>query len=232
MMDDPDLDPRLHDQALVGLERLNIVSRSAGILWPDIADLARRLAPRPVRVLDLACGSGDVAVSLWRRARRAGLDVSVAGCDISPHAVASARERARKAGADVAFFTHDVLGSPLPEGYDVLSSSLFLHHLDEGPAVDLLVRMARAARLVLINDLERGRMSYVLTWLGCQLLTRSPVVHVDGPRSIEGAFTLTEARVLAARADLEGATVSGRWPCRFLLRWELQDSRRPAIPVA
>jgi SAM-dependent methyltransferase len=219
-MDDPDLDPRLHDQALVALERINAFSRPAATVWPDVAAFARKAAPRPVRVLDVACGAGDVAVALWRRARRSRLDVSVAGCDINPNALAHARQRASKAGADVSFFPLDVLNSPLPEGYDVMTSSLFLHHLDDGPAEEVLRRMGRAARLVLVNDLERSRVGYVLAWLGCRLLSRSPVAHTDGPRSVEGAFSLEEARQLAARAGLEGATVRRRWPCRYLLRWE------------
>src|SRR5260370_37024506 len=95
IMDQPDLEPRRHGEALHGLARLNFFSRSAGILWPPLAALARRLAPRPVRVLDLATASGDVPIRLWKRARRNGLDLRLEGCDISPVAVAPADSRAR-----------------------------------------------------------------------------------------------------------------------------------------
>jgi hypothetical protein len=84
--------------------------------------------------------------------------------------------------------------------------------------------MARlATRLVLVNDLVRGPAAYALAWLGTRLLTRSPVVHLDGPRSVAAAFTLREARELAERAGLHGARIDRRWPCRYLLAW-----RRPA----
>jgi 2-polyprenyl-3-methyl-5-hydroxy-6-metoxy-1,4-benzoquinol methylase len=220
IMDQPDLDPRRHDQALAALRRINALSRTAAVLWPPVAAFARRMAPRPVRLLDVACGAGDIAVALWRRASRARRAIAIAGCDISSQAIAHAQEQARRAGANVAFFTHDVLGPPLPEEYDIITCSLFLHHLDEGPAEELLRRLARAARLVLVSDLERSPLGYVLAWTVCRLLTRSPVVHVDGPRSVEGAFTVAEARHLAARAGLAGATLRRCWPCRYLLRWE------------
>ena len=42
LMDQPDLDQTLHIHALRGLQRINAVSRSAAILWPAIADLARQ----------------------------------------------------------------------------------------------------------------------------------------------------------------------------------------------
>jgi hypothetical protein len=59
LMDQPGLDPARHRQALRGLRRINFWSRSAGILWPALAGLARA-AQRPLRVLDQATGGGDV----------------------------------------------------------------------------------------------------------------------------------------------------------------------------
>jgi 2-polyprenyl-3-methyl-5-hydroxy-6-metoxy-1,4-benzoquinol methylase len=221
IMDQPDLEPRRHAEALHGLARLNFFSRSAGILWPPLADFARRMAPRPVRVLDLATASGDVPVRLCKRARRNGLDLRLEGCDVSPVAVAHADYRAEwNDHADVNFFVHDALSGPLPDGYDVIMCSLFLHHLDDEQAVDLLRRMKEAARLVLVNDLRRGLGGLLLAHLACRLLTRSDVVHVDGPRSVRAAFTIAEARTLAERAGLTGAVIRRRWPFRFLLTWE------------
>jgi hypothetical protein len=121
----------------------------------------------------------------------------------------------------VRFFIHDAVNGPLPTGYDALTCSLFLHHLDEGEAVDLLRRMAAAAgRLVLVNDLARGAAGWLLAQAAARLLTRSDVVHTDGPRSVAAAFTPAEARTLAERAGLSGATVRRRWPFRWLLTWE------------
>lgn len=220
-MDQPDLDVVAHQNALDGLARINLLSRSAGLLWPGLAALARTTGP--VRALDVATGSGDVPVRLWHKARRAGLPLTIDGCDRSPVAVAQAQRRAVASGADVSFFTADALTDDVPAGYDAVVCSLFLHHLDEPEAVRFLTKLRDTAkRLVLINDLRRCRAGLVLAHIGTRLLSRSPVVHVDGPRSVEGAFTLEEARVLAERAGLHGARVERRWPCRFLLTW-----RRP-----
>ncbi|HXG11787.1 MAG TPA: methyltransferase domain-containing protein [Gemmataceae bacterium] len=222
VMDQPGLDPRQHAQALRGLRRINRLSGSAVILWPSIRSLARRLAPRPLRVLDVATGGGDVPVRLWQAARAVGLPVQIDGCDRSPMAVAFARNHAAESQALVGFFICDAL-EELPTGYDVLVSSLFLHHLDEDQAVRFLRRMADAAgRLVLINDLVRSTAGYLAAYVGTRLLSASPIVREDGPRSVAAAFTLGEARALAERAGLRGARVVGRWPWRFLLRW-----RRP-----
>src|SRR5262249_34239372 len=159
-------------------------------------------------VLDLATGAGDLPIRLWRWAQRACLALHIDGCDRNPDAIAYARQRADSERAAVTFFVCNALG-PLPAGYDVLLSSLFLHHLEEDHAVSLLRRMAAAAAcMILVNDLARSRAGLLLAYAGTRLLTRSAVVHTDGPRSVEGAFTLAEARILAQRAGLAGATVA------------------------
>jgi SAM-dependent methyltransferase len=211
-MDDPRLDRLEHRRALAGLRRINTLTRSDAPLWPPLRDLARRLN-RPIRVLDVATGSGDVPLRLAARFRKAGLPAEVSGCDVSPVAVAAARTAGLNA------FEHDVLTTPLPTGYDAVTTSLFLHHLDPPEAKTLLARMAAAGDLVLVSDLRRCRAGWWAAWLGTRLLTRSPVVHYDGPVSVAGAFTPAEAVRLAEAAGLTGATAANRWPWRFLLSW-------------
>jgi 2-polyprenyl-3-methyl-5-hydroxy-6-metoxy-1,4-benzoquinol methylase len=220
VMDQPGLSRSRHRAALRGLARINFWSRSDAILWPALAELARRTGG-PVRVLDLATGGGDVPLRLWRRARRMGIDLRLEGCDLSPIAIDHARAAAARAGADVRFFLHDALTGPLLGGYDAVVSSLFLHHLDEEQALAFLQRMgAMARRLVLVNDLRRCLAGLALAHLATRLLTLSSVVHVDGPRSVENAFTPGEALALAERAGLRGARLTYHWPFRFLLRWD------------
>jgi 2-polyprenyl-3-methyl-5-hydroxy-6-metoxy-1,4-benzoquinol methylase len=221
LMDQPGLDAGLHRHALRGLQRINWLSRSAQILWPSLRSLAASAGSRACRVLDIASGGGDVALELAARCRAQGFSVQITGLDVSPTAVEHARENAKQQReANVSFQQHDVFRDPLPEGYDVVMCSLFLHHLSREQAVELLRKMAGAAgRLVLVNDLRRTRLGYALAWWGGRILTRSPIVHADGPMSVAAAFTCNEAMELAEEAGLKGATIAHRWPQRFLLSW-------------
>jgi SAM-dependent methyltransferase len=221
LMDQPDLDPALHVQALRGLERINLISRSASILWPPLLALAKEVPQQPLRVLDIACGGGDNAVAVARLAARAAVPIAVDGCDISPCAVEESTRRVAASQVDnVHFFQADVLTQPLAEGYDVIMASLFLHHLREDQAVDLLACMAKSTkRAVLVCDLQRSWLGFGLAWIGCHMLTTSPIVHVDGPRSVEAAFAAHEIAEIADRAGLAGAVISHHWPQRWLLAW-------------
>ena len=226
-MDQPGIDPAAHSQALQGLRRINAFSGAVGSLFAPIRSLARVRSGCPLRVLDLACGGGDNTTALAERARREGLNVQVDGCDLSPQAVAIAARSAEERGLNARFFQADALHDPLPGDYDVILCTLFLHHLEDEEAVDLLRRMGRASRcLVLVNDLIRSPLGYGLAWAGCRLLSRSPIVHFDGPVSVQGAFQLSEVRALAARAGLDAVQVRRSWPERYLLEW-----RRPDAPL-
>jgi len=102
--------------------------------------------------------------------------------------------------AGVEFFVHDVLRDPFPTGFDAVVSSLFLHHLADEDVCRLLGSFAGSVgRLVLASDLVRGLSGLDLAHVAGRLLTTSPVVHIDGPRSVEAAFTPAELRGLAER---------------------------------
>lgn len=222
-MDDPALQADLLHGALRGLSTINLLSGSARILWPEIHRLARRLRTDRLRVLDIATGAGDIPLALWHKARRAKLQLEIHGIDISPRTLDFARQRAKAAGASIEFSQRNAVTEDLPTGYDVVMSSLFLHHLDEASAETLLRRMAKASEhLVLINDLRRNPVGLLLAHFAGRALTRSPVVRVDAVRSVRAAYTLPEIRAIADKAGLTGAQLSRRWPCRFLLSW-----RRP-----
>ncbi len=65
--------------------------------------------------------------------------------------------------------------------FDVIMCTLFLHHLNQQEAISLLSRAyAATSSLLLVDDLRRTWLGYRLAQLGCQVLTRSRIVTVDG----------------------------------------------------
>ena len=220
LMDQPGIDPLDHHQALLGLARINALTRSAACFFPDIRRLAKLNPARRLRLLDVACGGGDTVRAISRMAKREGIDLEVHGCDISAEAVSLSSAAARAEGLAAHFFQADAIGAPLPDGYHLITTSLFLHHLT-GPDAESLLGSMAAATLdqLLVHDLIRSHVDLMLTWIGTRLLSRSPIVHIDGPLSVGGAFQLDEVAQLAAAAGLVGAQITRFWPERFLLSW-------------
>jgi len=216
-MDDPDLDLRLHGQALDGLKRINALSFGAVQIWREIERASIMASDQTLRVLDIACGGGDTLIRLQQIANRKGCDVQCDGCDISETAIAHAKQAADAAEVACNFFPIDAINGKLPEDYHVTVCSLFLHHLSDAEAKALLSSMVAVADLIVVDDLVRSRMAWYAAWLGTRLLSRCPVVHRDGPQSVAAAFTLEELHGLAEQSGIAHVKIRPRFPFRMML---------------
>lgn len=182
VMDDPNLNLEEHHRALKGLERINFWSRTGSVFWQSLPKTS-------LRILDIACGAGNLSIELAQRAKKAGLSFQVDGADRSPAAIEWAQRLAAQKKVDVNFFKLDICTEEIPRGYDIIITSLFFHHLGKDQAVSLIQRMVLAAnRMILVDDLERCRLGYFLAFAGTRILTRSKVVHIDSLLSVRAAF--------------------------------------------
>ena len=220
VMDQPGLDPAEHDRALQGLRRINRISRCVPGLFHHLESLACENPSTPLSVLELACGGGDTAIALAALAQKRDWNWSFQACDLNPEAVRLALRNVARSESGVCVFAADALDPFGSKQFDVVYCTLFAHHLDPPDVVRLLTGMAaRARQLVIVDDLIRSRLGYTLAWIGTRLLSRSWVVHHDGPLSVRAAFTPTEILDLASQAGLRDCVLERTWPERYRLCW-------------
>jgi 2-polyprenyl-3-methyl-5-hydroxy-6-metoxy-1,4-benzoquinol methylase len=220
LMDNPNLEAHSHAEALRGLEQLNILSGSAGSIWTQLKSCTNFEPSKPIKVLDIATGGGDIPIKLWKYAHKARRNFEITGADISPTAISLAKVRAQEQNVPVSFIELDALSEDLPTGFDAIITSLFIHHLDPPQVISLLGKMRKAARrLVIVNDLIRSNVSLALVWLATRVCSQSKIVRYDGPASVRGAYTIAEMRNMAAQAGLNNCSVHLDIRCRQLLVW-------------
>ena len=107
---------------------------------PAAAELVRRASPRAgQRVLDVACGTGVVAVTAAR------LGARVSGLDLTPELLERARENARIANVDIEWHQGDVEQLPFADGTYDLVLSQFGHIFAPRPDV-AIAEMLRVLR--------------------------------------------------------------------------------------
>jgi len=149
----------------------------------------------PVSVLDVGAGSGGLLRELRKwTAGRAGMFV---GVEIDHQAALSIRDGA------VAAVEADALRLPFGnDSFDFVFCSLFLHHLDDEAAVQLLTEMKRVAnRRIYAIDLNRNALAYYMYKTFGRLALQRFTVE-DGALSILRSFNPDELYRLAAAAGL------------------------------
>jgi 2-polyprenyl-3-methyl-5-hydroxy-6-metoxy-1,4-benzoquinol methylase len=221
IMDGPDVAPSDHARALAGLRRINAVSNAAAQMAQPIIRLAHQQKLTHLTMLDIACGGGDVPVAIAKAAAQAGVAIQLTLLDRSETALKLARETAHTAGIAADTIQANLLENWNLPTFDIVTCSLFLHHIPEPAGViDLLARMrAIARRLVVISDLRRCRTGLLAAWIGGHIFSRSPIVHFDAPASVRAAWTRGELTDFSAHADMKAAKIERCWPWRMLLTY-------------
>ena len=101
--------------------------------------------------------------------------------------------------------------------FDVVTASLFFHHLSDDDCVRVLGSMYRVARrMIIVNDLHRHLLAYLSIVVLTRLFSRSVMVRNDGPLSVRRAFRMDELAGIARRAGID-ARVYRSFPYRLVL---------------
>jgi ubiquinone/menaquinone biosynthesis C-methylase UbiE len=108
------------------------------------------------RVLEVGCGTGDVAIAACAPAGQHG---SVSGIDAGSEMIAVARAKAARAGLAIDFRVEPIEALTYPDAtFDIVLSSLMMHHLPDDLKRQGLAEMARVLKpggRLLIVDIKR-----------------------------------------------------------------------------
>jgi SAM-dependent methyltransferase len=166
--------------------------------------LGRRTVPHTM--LDVGTGACDIPLALVAAGARSGRPLHVTAVDARDEIVAAAVALdPRLASPDgVVLSVCDARTLPYPDrAFDVVHSSLLLHHLDPPEAIAFLREASRVARLgVVVNDLVRARRNWIGARALLPLMTRNRYTRHDGPLSVRRSYTRVELRALLAGASL------------------------------
>jgi ubiquinone/menaquinone biosynthesis C-methylase UbiE len=112
-------------------------------------------------VLDVGCGTGAVTIPAKIRVGKNG---GAAGIDPAPEMIAAARQKASRSGLEIDFRVGVIESLPFPDGtFDVVTSSLMMHHLPEHVQVSGLAEIRRVLKSggrLLIADMMRPDTSF------------------------------------------------------------------------
>ena len=157
-----------------------------------IRRVAARTGQREFTVLEVAAGFGEVPRAAGRQLARRGITLDITDLDLVPSHLRRGH-RALVGNAMVLPFRDN--------SFDLVSCSLFAHHLKPAEVARFAAEASRVCRrAVLINDLIRHPLHLALVYAAFPLM-HSYVSRVDGVASVRGAYVPDEMRQMLSRAD-------------------------------
>jgi ubiquinone/menaquinone biosynthesis C-methylase UbiE len=194
-----DSDAGTPSEIAASLSDLNRINRWFGGMATTrslVEQVSQELEARSLSLLEVAAGAGAVPAEVAGALAQAGIAMEVTLLD---RASSHLRNGNRRAVAG------DALALPFSDGsFDLVSCSLFVHHLAPDDVVRFVnegLRVCRAA--VLINDLVRHPTHLGLVYAGMPLY-RSRLTRHDAPASVRQAYTMNEM------ADMLGQSKAAR----------------------
>jgi len=196
ILDSPDCPPGEVEKSLRDLSRMNRWFGGVATTRTLIERVASATGKKHFSMLEVAAGFGEVPREAAKQLAHKGILLELTYLDRLPsHLLPGNRS-----------VVADALALPFPDNaFDLVSSSLFTHHLDPPDLSRFANEALRVSRCaVLINDLVRHPLHLALVYAGFPLM-RSHVSRVDGVASVRRAYVPEE---------MQGILVDGAGPAR------------------
>jgi SAM-dependent methyltransferase len=194
--------------ALVDLRWFNRWFGGLSTVRSLIARVAADARQPEFSLLEVASGEGYVPQVVSQELTRRNLSLNLVLLDQRPSHLPPNHSLRKVAG--------DALNLPFRSAsFDLVCSSLFLHHLSPDDAVLFFREALRVARLaVLVHDLVRHPLHLMLAYLGTPLY-RSRLTRNDAPASVWQAYTTEELRCFFRRAGASDVDIRERYLYRM-----------------
>lgn len=207
-----------YEGCLVELRRVNRWLGDARALRKSLLSEIDRLDMRDFSVVDIGAGSGELlrVIAGWARINER--KARLVGLELNPRSATAILEQSTNR-PEIEAIRGDAFQLPFTDRqFDYAICSLFTHHFSDADVVKILVELGRvASRGIFVIDLHRKPVPYYFYTTIGKLFLHNRLIREDGALSILRSFTPAELEKLAARAGLEGITVTRKFPYRVVL---------------
>lgn len=215
-MDRDDLPPAVRQMMVRRLHAFTRHAMSHPRFIHMLRPIVRRLATdagRPVRALELASGSGELALALTELAQRAHLPLQIDGSDVARPFVDLANTTAARRGLSTRFRpinAFDLEHAVDPGRYDLVFIVQAVHHFTPGQLARMIAQTARAgARTFVAIDGRRSLRTLVALPFLMALYRSRHLIH-DGWISARRFYADAELELIATTAAPDARRITVR----------------------
>lgn len=171
---------------------------------------------KPIRIIDIGCGNGDMLRFLSDFATKNQLNFELIGIDANAFTIDHA-ENLSKHYATISYRCEDVFSESFQDlKYDILLCTLTLHHFNE-EQIDMLLNVfnKNASVGIVINDLQRSAVAYRLFQLLCFVFRLNVMSKEDGLTSILRGFKKVELIAFSNKLLFKHYSIHWKWAFRY-----------------
>ncbi|RXG13414.1 methyltransferase family protein [Leeuwenhoekiella aestuarii] len=224
LMDDPKLS---EDRLQAALKDVTLVNRFLGgqqITIDGIKHFTNKFPQKRYSIVDLGCGDGAMLRKIADFARKNKFDFQLLGLDLNAKSIALAKSKSANY-SEIEYFQKNILQLNKDTfSCDIITSTLTMHHFTDVEIQTFLMQFLSISKLgVVINDLQRSRVAYVLFKAFSVVFMKTHIARHDGLISIKRAFTKNELLTFTQKLPLESYKLKWRWAFRYL--WILEKQQ-------
>ncbi|WP_452230498.1 MULTISPECIES: methyltransferase domain-containing protein [unclassified Lacinutrix] len=223
IMDDLDYKgPILQDS----LDKLAKINQWLGGYIVNINGLRKALKNQPkettITIIDLGCGGGDILREVAKFGKKNHYNFKLLGVDANRHTIHYARALSEEY-ENIEFKAMNVFSEEFQTlEYDLVLTTLFLHHFEEDQLVSFLKPVLEKAKLgVIVNDLHRNRLAYYLFKL-LSITINNETISQDGLTSVLRGFKRKELIDISEKINVN-YQIQWKWAFRF--QWILKNKK-------
>lgn len=216
LMDDFGMQGALLEKALGKIAAINKLLGGNKITRDGVGKLLSHIpANRPVRIVDMGCGNGDMLRYLADYGKKKKLKLILTGIDANAHTIKHARSLSRQYN-EIKFDCANFYKEDIQERYDIILLTLTLHHFTDGEILILMNRLKKQANIgIVVNDLHRSKTAYYLFRSLCTILQLNEMTRADGLTSILRGFKKRELEKIAEKLGLQKSSIEWKWAYRY-----------------
>ncbi len=223
LMDDPNLKKEALVKAYQDINRCNTLLGGTTITTSIVKKLIKKHPKKSYTIYDVGCGDGHMLRKIASLYNGESITLNLVGIDIREDVLAIARKASSSFG-NITYTNQNVLALEDDEQCDILLCTLTLHHFPEKDLKTILSQFERLARIgVVINDLERSKLAYVLFRLFSIFFIRTKIAKIDGLISIRKGFIKKDLINLSKSLKRLRHHIQWKWAFRYV--WVMESTK-------
>lgn len=171
---------------------------------------------RTIVIADIGCGNGDMLRMLDRFGQKNNINFQLIGIDANAFTINHARILSHDF-KNIEYRCMDIFSEEFTTiHYDIVLCTLTLHHFSDKEIIDIITIFNKNATMgIVINDLHRSKMAYVLFELICFVFNLNKMGRKDGLVSILRGFKKRELEAFSKKINLKNDTINWKWAFRY-----------------